>query len=102
MSESDTSRGQEEMIVLKVDMLVKPGREEECRECLRLLQEHSRREPGCLIYAGHQSRENPRKFLLYEQYRNEAALQAHRASPHFRQYVTGGLERLWSTAAASC
>jgi len=82
------------MIVLKVDMLVKPGAEEKCREYLRLLQEHSRQEPGCLMYAGHQSTEDPRKFLLYEQYKNEAALQAHRTSPHFRQYVVGGLDAI--------
>jgi quinol monooxygenase YgiN len=80
------------MIVLKVDMLVKPGTEEKCREYLRLLQEHSRREPGCLMYSGHQSTEDPRKFLLYEQYEDRAALQSHRDSPHFRQYVTGGLD----------
>src|ERR1051326_1198381 len=63
------------MIVLKVDMLVKPGTEEKCREYIRILQEHSRREPGCLMYIGHQSTENPRKFLFYEQYKDEAAVQ---------------------------
>ena len=82
------------MIVLKVDMLVKPGTEAKCREYLRLLQDHSRREPGCLMYAGHQSSEDSRKFLLYEQYQDQAALQAHRDSPHFRQYVIGGLDAI--------
>jgi len=82
------------MIVLKVDMLVKPGTEEQCREYIRILQEHSRREPGCVLYVGHQSTENPRKFLFYEQYKDEAALQAHRASAHFQQYVIGGLDRI--------
>jgi len=82
------------MIVLKVDMLVKPGTEGTCREYIRTLQEHSRREPGCLLYIGHQSTENPRKFLLYEQYKDEAALQAHRGSAHFKQYVIGGLDTI--------
>jgi quinol monooxygenase YgiN len=82
------------MIVLKVDMLVKAGTEENCREYIRILQEHSRREPGCLMYIGHQSTENPRKFLFYEQYRDEAALQAHRNSAHFKQYVIGGLDTI--------
>lgn len=75
-------------------MLMKPGSEERCREYLRLLQEHSRREPGCLMFLSHQSTENQRKFFLYEQYKDEAALQAHRASPHFRQYVSGGLDAI--------
>jgi quinol monooxygenase YgiN len=80
------------MIVLKVDMLVKPGMEEKCKECIRILQEHSRREPGCLMYVGHQSTENPRKFLFYEQYKDQVALDAHRATPYFKQYVHGGLD----------
>ena len=42
------------------------------------LQEHSRKEPGCLLYIGHQSTEDPRKFLFYEQYKDAAALDAHR------------------------
>ena len=37
------------MIVLKVDMLVKPGMEEKCLEYIRILQEHSRKEPGCVM-----------------------------------------------------
>jgi len=82
------------MIVLKVDMLVKPGAEQKCREYIQILQEHSRKEPGCLLYIGHQSTEDPRKFLFYEQYKDEAALQAHRDSAHFKQYVIGGLDKI--------
>jgi quinol monooxygenase YgiN len=80
------------MIVLKVDMLVKSGTEEKCKEFIRILQENSRRELGCLMYVGHQSTENPRKFLFYEQYKDQAALDAHRAAPYFKQYVQGGLD----------
>ncbi|HEY6968846.1 MAG TPA: putative quinol monooxygenase [Candidatus Angelobacter sp.] len=80
------------MIVLKVDMLVKPGTEENCKEYIRILQEHSRKEPGCLMYIGHQSIDDPRRFLLYEQYKDKAALDAHRNAPYFKQYVNGGLD----------
>ena len=80
------------MIVLKVDMLVKPGMEEKCKEYIRLMQKHSRQESGCLLYVGHQSTENPRKFLFYEQYRDQASLDAHRATPYFQEYVHGGLD----------
>jgi quinol monooxygenase YgiN len=82
------------MIVLKVDMLVKAGMEEECKKLIRILQEHSRKEPGCVHYVGHQSTENPRKFLFYEAYKDEAALQAHRDAPYFKEYVQGGLDRI--------
>jgi quinol monooxygenase YgiN len=82
------------MIVLKVDMVVKPGTEEKCKEYIRVLHEHSRKEPGCLMYLGHQSTENPRKFLFYEQYKDRSALDAHRNAPYFKQYVTGGLDTI--------
>ncbi len=82
------------MIVLKVDMLVKPGAEQKCREYIQILQEHSRKEPGCLLYTGHQSTENPRKFLFYEQYKDHAALEAHRNAPYFNQCVIGGLDAI--------
>lgn len=82
------------MIVLKVDMLVKSGAEAKCVELIRHLHEHSRKEPGCVQYVGHQSKEDPRRFLFYEVYKDEAALQAHRDSPHFRQYVIGGLDEI--------
>jgi len=82
------------MIVLKVDMLVKPGTEQKCREYIQILQEHSRKEPGCLLYIGHQSMEDPRKFLFYEQYKDAAALEAHRNAAYFKHYVIGGLDKI--------
>lgn len=82
------------MIVLKVDMVVKAGTETMCREYLRILREQSRKEPGCLMYLTHQSTENPLKFLIYEQYKDQAALEAHRNSPHFTQYVRDGLDTI--------
>jgi autoinducer 2-degrading protein len=82
------------MIVLKVDMLVKPGTEEKCKDYIRILQKHSRQEPGCLMYIGHQSSEDPRKFLFYEQYIDPAALEAHRSAPYFKQYVHDGLDTI--------
>jgi (4S)-4-hydroxy-5-phosphonooxypentane-2,3-dione isomerase len=80
------------VIVLKVDMQVKPGTEEKCKEYIRLLQQNSRKEPGCLLYIGHQSTEDPRKFFFYEQYKDHAALEAHRGAPYFKQYVNDGLD----------
>ena len=82
------------MIVLKVDMVVKPGAEAQCREYIRLLHEHSRKEPGCIQYVGHQSLDDSRRFLFYEVYRDQAALQAHRDAPYFKQYVNGGLDTI--------
>ena len=58
------------------------------------LAEGSRREPGCRMYVVHQHIDSPRKFLVYEQYDNEAALQSHRDSAHFQRYAVNVLPTL--------
>ena len=82
------------MIVLLVQFTVKPGGEERVRELMRTMEQHTRKEPGCVTYVGHQSIDDPRHFFFYEAYKDEAALAAHRASPHFRDYVLNGLDAL--------
>ena len=78
------------MFVLLVQFVVKPGMEDRVKDFMRKMEENTRREPGCRLYIGSQSNENPRKFTFYEQYVDEAALNAHRAAPYFAQYVTNG------------
>lgn len=87
------------MIVLKVDMLVKPGTETKCKQYIRAMQEHSRQEPGCLLYIGHQSIEDSRRFFFYEQYTDQAALDFHRNTPYFNEYVSGGLDGIMESRA---
>ena len=43
-------------------------------------------EPGCLAYRPHRSTTDPDLFLFYEQYQDEAALDAHRNAPHLAAY----------------
>jgi quinol monooxygenase YgiN len=82
------------MLVLIVHFSVKQGEEEKAKEWMRKMQEHTRRERGCRLYVGHQSTEDPRRFCFYEQYVDQAALDAHRAAPYFAQFVTNGLAKL--------
>ena len=79
------------MICLAVTYIIKPGREEEAMEHLRALTPPTRREPGCRFYQAHRSTTDPARFFLYEQYDDQAALDAHRASPYFAEHVLGGL-----------
>ncbi|MHB1856700.1 MAG: putative quinol monooxygenase [Acidobacteriaceae bacterium] len=60
-------------------------------EAVRRLAAASRQEPGCVSYIPHELAGDSSQVLIYEQYRDEAALEAHRASPHFHEYVIGGL-----------
>jgi len=75
------------MIVLAVEWRAHEGSEDEVFRAFLQLQEASRKEPGCLMYIVHRSLADHRRFFIYEQYRDEAAVDAHRNSPHFKQYV---------------
>ena len=81
------------MLILVVNVTIKAGHEDEVIGYFQKLQEQTRREPGCIAYVIQRSRENPRAFLAYEQYTDQAALDAHRASPHFKEYGTNGFYR---------
>lgn len=52
------------------------------------------REPGCLVWRPSRSREDPNRFRLYEQYVDDAALDAHRAAPHFQELILGIVRNL--------
>jgi len=88
------------MIVLIVNFRMKSGKEELAKEYIRKMQQHTRKEPGCHLYVGHQSLEDPLLFCFYEQYDDQAALDAHRAAPYFADYVTNGLFKLAETRQA--
>ncbi|MHB1958555.1 MAG: putative quinol monooxygenase [Acidobacteriaceae bacterium] len=60
-------------------------------EAVRQLAEASRQEPGCISYIPHELAGDSSLVTIYEQYRDEAALEAHRASPHFHKHAIGGL-----------
>jgi quinol monooxygenase YgiN len=82
------------VIVLIVSYTVQAGKEEAAREFIRKMQTNTRREPGCRFYVGQQSQEDPRKFCFYEQYDDQAALDAHRAATYFAENITNGLAKI--------
>ena len=79
------------MICVAVTYVIQPGREAEAIDLFGKLTGPTRAEPGCRMYLAHQSTADPRRFFLYEQYDDQAALDAHRASDHFARYATNGL-----------
>jgi quinol monooxygenase YgiN len=79
------------MICLAVTYMIKPGREEEAVERLAILTRLTRLEPGCRMYQAHRSTTEPRRFFLYEQYDDQAALDGHRSAPYFIEHVKDGL-----------
>lgn len=79
------------MICIAVTYVVKEGHEREAIDLFAKLTEATRAEPGCRMYVAHRSITEPRKFFLYEQYDDSAAMDFHRASDHFAKYAVGGL-----------
>jgi quinol monooxygenase YgiN len=51
----------------------------------------SRQEPGCVNYVSHTVESDPTTVVIYEQYKDEAAVEHHRGTAHFAKYAVGGL-----------
>lgn len=79
------------MVSFTVRMTFRPDDREEIATILRELATASRSEPGCISYIPHRVESEPDTIVIYEQYRDQAALDAHRAAPHFALYAIGGL-----------
>jgi quinol monooxygenase YgiN len=82
------------MVVLAVTWMAKIGRESEVAAIFEKLSAESRKEPGCLMYQVHKHKTDPRRFFIYEQYQDAAALEAHRTSAHFLQMAKKDLPKL--------
>lgn len=65
-------------------LIAKAGQEVALRDALVAVSEASRREPGCINYDLHVDRDDPGRFLIYENWVSEAALDAHFDLPHSR------------------
>ncbi len=82
------------MLVLAVNWLAHEGHAQEVAVIFAKLEAASRQEPGCLMYVVHRHTDDPRRFFIYEQYRDAAALEAHRSSPHFQEYAVKALRNI--------
>src|SRR6266550_3783310 len=68
------------MVVLAVTWMAKSGRESDVAGLFAKLTEQSRKEPGCAMYQVHRHKTEPRRFFIYEQYKDDSALSASRRS----------------------
>ena len=85
-----TANGAGEVVVLVARYEVRDGSVDVVAAALdEMARAVAREEPGCLVYDINQDREDPLRFLLYEVYRDQAALDFHRGTPHFRDIVEG-------------
>ncbi len=79
-------------------LTVQDGKNELFEQTFKTLSEAvNAKEPGCTLYALHQSRSNPQVYIVLEQYSDEAALAAHGKTEH---YLTAGKELATCLAGA--
>jgi quinol monooxygenase YgiN len=65
-------------------LIARAGQEAALREALLAAAAASREEPGCINYDLHVDRDDPGRFLIYENWVSEAALEMHFDQPHSR------------------
>ena len=74
--------------VVAATWVAMPGEEERIREVIRTMTPLSRAESKNLCYQAHVSSDAAGTFLLYEQYTDADAYEAHKQTTHFQAHVT--------------
>jgi len=82
-----------EKTVVVARVMVKAGQEKAFIEIASKLVAATRAEEGNLFYTLYQSTENPSEFIIYEEYKDDAAFEAHASSAHFAAFseATNGI-----------
>ena len=67
------------MLTFTATLKVKAGQEDEFERVMQVAVPKVREEPGNRAYTLHRSTEDPRVFMVYEEYEDAEALASHRA-----------------------
>ncbi|HTA38786.1 MAG TPA: putative quinol monooxygenase [Candidatus Acidoferrales bacterium] len=87
-------------IVQSIRFTYAPENAEKVEPMFRELQEASRKEPGVVAFDVARGRNDANVYVLWEVYRDDAALEAHKASEHFKRLVLDGVRPLALERAA--
>ena len=82
------------MITILATYVVTPGSEEDVAELLRAYIPMVLTEPGCISFNAYRGADNPRRFVLVEQYADRAAVDAHIASTHYAEVAANQIRPL--------
>lgn len=78
-----------EPLTLLAILSARPGQADELGRRLTALVAPTRLEPGCLNYDLHRSTDDPAIFMLYENWRSKADLDAHFEMPYLKNFLAG-------------
>jgi quinol monooxygenase YgiN len=68
-------------------LTARPGKAEELKALLLAMAPQCRAEPGNLRWDIWQDQSRPDRYVLDELYRDDAAVAAHRETPHYQDYL---------------
>ena len=74
----------QKMITARV--FIKPGSESDFLSAAQVMVENSNKEEGCLGYMLYQDPFERTNFIFVERYKNQAAIDAHFATPYFKEF----------------
>ena len=77
--------------VLVARMTAREGEQDRAAELIKQLAAATQQEPGNVHYIAHRDVEDPHVFMLYEQYDDKAAFEAHGQTDHFQTLAAGEL-----------
>jgi len=75
------------MITVIVRYVVKKEKTDDFIVNVKKLVEATGKEKGCVFYECCRNDDDPLKFMMMERWESKEALDAHSASPHFKEYV---------------
>jgi (4S)-4-hydroxy-5-phosphonooxypentane-2,3-dione isomerase len=75
------------MLILQVNVRVKPESVDAFREATLANARGSLAEPGIARFDVMQNEEDPTRFMLIEAYHRREAVAAHKETPHYRQWI---------------
>lgn len=73
-------------ITKKVTFIAKKEGIEKMKELLSAMVKPSKAEDGCIFYDIFQCKDRPEKFFAVETWRDEAALDGHKSTEHYKIY----------------
>ena len=88
------------MYVVAAQYYAKAGKDDEIAAIMKMIV-ISRAEPGCALYTVNRSVEDPRRFLLYEQYRDKSGYEAHMETEAFKENILGKVVPMHETRIRS-
>ena len=74
------------MLVVAGEIRIDPSKRSEADTAFAKMQEETLKEPGCLAYQAYSDRADDGVIFMFEKWKDQAALDAHFASPHMAEF----------------